>query len=91
MHCRTSSTQMANLNPNVIGSAWTPWVRPAMRVSLCSIARRVIASLERCEVFEQDIRSIAKSQRQCRIDDVIRGQADVDIAGVLADRFSNRG
>ena len=45
---------------------------------------------ERCEVFEQDIRRIAKPQRQCRIDDVIRRQPDVDVAGVLAYRLCYR-
>ena len=30
--------QVASLRPKVVGSAWTPWVRPIMMVILCSLA-----------------------------------------------------
>ena len=37
----SSNAQPASLRPNVVGSAWTPWVRPIWRVSRCSWARAV--------------------------------------------------
>jgi len=35
---RSSSNQIASLWPKVIGSAWIPWLRPIIRVRLCSNA-----------------------------------------------------
>ncbi len=39
-----SACASASLTPNVVGSAWTPWLRPMVTVSLCSKARRLSAA-----------------------------------------------
>ena len=43
----SSNAQPASLAPKVMGSAWTPCVRPAMTVSRCSSARRITAAWAR--------------------------------------------
>ncbi len=41
----SSANQPAALKPKVIGSAWTPWLRPTMGVDrCCSASRRTISS-----------------------------------------------
>ena len=39
-----SKAKPASLSPNVVGSAWTPWVRPTHTVSACSRARAASAA-----------------------------------------------
>ena len=39
-----SNAKPARRSPNVVGSAWTPWVRPTQSVSACSRARATSAS-----------------------------------------------
>jgi len=45
---RISSAHRAILRPKVIGSAWMPWVRPIITVSLCSKALFRSASKTPC-------------------------------------------
>ena len=44
---RSSAYQPATLNPNVIGSAWMPWLRPTIGVARCWRARRRTTSTSR--------------------------------------------
>ena len=45
---RANSAQWpASFSPNVVGSAWTPWLRPIVGVYLCSTARRFSAASTR--------------------------------------------
>ena len=46
----SSAYQSASFSPNVIGSAWTPCVRPIIGVSRCSSARSRTASASAVEV-----------------------------------------
>ena len=46
-----SEYQFAILNPKVMGSAWMPWVRPIMGVSLNSQARRSSTSARRSQIL----------------------------------------
>jgi hypothetical protein len=43
----SAKAQPASLSPNVVGSAWTPWVRPIISVPRCSSARAITATSAR--------------------------------------------
>src|SRR6266511_3318915 len=43
----SSNVHRASLWPNVMGSAWTPWVRPIITVLRCSIARARTTAISR--------------------------------------------
>gem|GEM_PF-5335061 len=56
---RVSATQPASLKPKVVGSAWMPWVRPIITVSLC-----LTACLERAaSSFSKSLRIRATASR----------------------------
>ncbi len=39
----------------MVGSAWMPWLRPMVGVSLCSSARRFSAASKRVEVGDEEV------------------------------------
>ena len=57
----TSAYQSASFRPNVIGSAWTPCVRPIIGVRRCSNARSRIASASASRSF----RMTSQASRIC--------------------------
>ena len=56
-----SKAKPASLSPNVVGSAWTPWVRPTQSVSRCSRARSASAVDELARAGERRSRPAAAS------------------------------
>ena len=50
-----SEYQLAILKPKVMGSAWMPWVRPIMGVSLNSHARRFEHFGEAFEILRDEL------------------------------------
>ena len=51
-----SKAKPASLTPKVVGSAWTPWVRPTHSVARCSRARAISASRHRARPLEDRAR-----------------------------------
>ena len=58
---RTCSAQSASLAPNVVGSAWMPWVRPTIGVSRYSWARAAIAASSVGRGVEQEVAAPASA------------------------------
>ena len=56
----SSAYQPAALKPNVIGSAWMPWLRPTIGVSRCWSARRWTTSSSRASSPSTTARRIAQ-------------------------------
>ena len=56
----------ASLRPKVVGSAWMPWLRPMVGVSLCSKARRFERGEQRVDVGDQDVAGAAAAARRGR-------------------------
>ena len=77
----TSAYQSASFRPNVIGSAWTPCVRPIIGVRRCSNARSRIASASAVEIGEHEIAGLPHLQRLRRVDHVRRGHAEMEPPG----------
>ena len=86
-----SAYQSASLRPKVIGSAWTPCVRPIIGVCLCSSARARTASREPLEIGEDHVARVAHLQRLRGIDDVRRGEPEVEPSGGGPDLLGDRG
>ena len=81
---RAANAQPASLSPNVVGSAWTPCVRPMHSVSRCSSARSD-DDLERAVQPVEDQRAgLLDGQRQRGVEHVRRGEAVVEPAPVVA-------
>ena len=76
----SSNAQTASLRPNVVGSAWTPCVRPIVSVSRCSSARATTASNARSMPSRISSPAAPQLQRERRVDDVRGGQAVVEPA-----------
>ena len=68
-----------------MGSACTPWVRPIMIVSLWARAFSLIASMRIIDVRDDDLGRLPEPQREGGIDDIVRGEPEVDILPGLAD------
>ncbi len=70
----SSSNQMASLWPNVMGSAWMPWLRPIITVSRCSKARFSTAAIARSSplrIRSSASRSVSPSEVSSTSEDVI--------------------
>ena len=81
----------ASLSPKLVGSAWTPWLRPTQRVCLCSKARRSSAAATALDAaFEQGAGAV-ELHREAGIEDVRRGEALVDEARLRADMVGEIG
>ena len=63
---RTCIAHSASFTPNVVGSAWMPWVRPTIGVSRNSRARRAIAASRSAAAAEDDGRARASSGARAR-------------------------
>ena len=87
---RISVTQPSSLRPKVVGSAWTPWVRPMIGVCRNSSARSGGGLLHRVDARQQDLARIAQLQREGRVDDVGGRQPVVEPAALLADELGHR-
>jgi hypothetical protein len=71
--------------PNVVGSAWTPWVRPVQTVSRCArLGDECGRDLARAA--QHDLAGRADLQRERRVEHVARRQAEVDPAPRVARR-----
>ena len=75
-----SNAKPASLMPNVVGSAWTPCVRPTQTVSTCSRARSASADDELARARDDDLARGAQLQGERRVEHVGRRQAEVDPA-----------
>ena len=76
----SSNAQTASLRPKVVGSAWTPCVRPIVSVSRCSSARcddRVEGAVD---PGQDELAGRADLERERRVDDVRRRQPVVEPA-----------
>ena len=81
-----SKAKPARRRPKVVGSAWTPWVRPTQSVSRCSqrpLDQRVAVARRPAS---DDLAGLAQLQRERRVEHVGGGEPVVDPAPVLADR-----
>ena len=81
----SSNAQPASLRPKVVGSAWTPWVRPMQSVSRCSRARATTAAKAWSSAVEHELSRGLELERQRRIDHVRRREAVVEPAPLLAE------
>ena len=81
----SSNAHDASLSPNVIGSAWTEWVRPIMTVPACSRAWRMTAAMAASRSLEQQRCSGPALERQRRVHDVAAGQPEVQVAALRPD------
>ena len=80
----TSNAQPASLSPNVVGSAWTEWVRPIIAVSASARARATSDREQAVAVAEQPLAGGAQLEREARVDDVAARQAEVEVAALRA-------
>ena len=81
-----SNAKPARRSPKVVGSAWTPWVRPTQSVSRCSqrpVDERVAKG---GRARDQDRPGLAQLQRERGVEHVGGGQPVVDPAALVADR-----
>ena len=82
-----SKAKPARRRPKVVGSAWTPWVRPTQSVSRCSSARSIKRVAVGPRRADHDLAGLAQLQSQRRVEHVGGGEAVMDPAPVLADRL----
>ena len=75
-----SNAKPASLMPNVVGSAWTPCVRPTQTVSTCSRARSASAATRLARAGDDDLAGGADLERERGVEHVGRRQAEVDPA-----------
>ena len=75
---RTCSAQSASFTPNVVGSAWMPWVRPTIGVSRYSWACFVIAASSATAASIEQVGGAGQLQRERGVHDVARGEPVVD-------------
>ena len=90
-----SIAKPASLMPNVVGSAWTPCVRPTQTVSTCSRARAASAATSSRAPATTSSPGRAQLQRERGVEHVGRGQPEVDPApgrpGARAEHVDERG
>ena len=87
----SSAYHSASFRPKVIGSAWTPCVRPIIGVRRCSSARARTASIAAGDVLDDQVAGLAHLQRLRGVDDVGGGQAEVQPARRGPDLLGDRG
>ena len=86
----SSAYQPAALKPNVIGSAWMPWLRPTIGVSRCWSARRRTTSISRASSSLDDAGRVAQDHRGGGVEDVRAGQAVVEPAALRPEALGDR-
>ena len=85
-----SKAKPARRRPKVVGSAWTPWVRPTQSVSrVLAAPARPARRGRRGRPATSDLARLAQLQRQRRVEHVGGGEPVVDPAPVLADRLGD--
>ncbi len=77
--------------PKVVGSAWMPWLRPMVRVSLCSQRALLQRGQQAVEVGEQQVGRADQLHVEAGVQDVGRGEAHVHEAGLGADVLGEMG
>ena len=85
----TSNAQPAHLRPNVVGSAWTEWVRPIITVPASFRARAISARTSASASVRRRAPGGAELEREPRVDDVAAGEAEVEVAPLGADGFGD--
>ena len=68
------------MSPKVVGSAWMPWLRPMVGVSLCSNARRFSTASSASMSRDQQVRRLLQLHRQRGVEHVGAGHALVQPA-----------
>ncbi len=86
----SAKAQPTSLSPNVVGSAWTPWVRPMQSVSRCSSARATTVANARSSALEQQAAGLLHGEGEGCVQDIRRCEAEVEPASVVAERLGNR-
>ena len=81
---RVSATQPASLNPKVVGSAWMPWVRPIITVSLWARAWRVRTCSSLVQVLLDQVHGVEELEGLGGVHHVVGGEAEVHEARLLA-------
>ena len=74
----TCSAHSATLAPNVVGSAWMPWVLPIITVSRWARARSTSVRSNSVDAAISSVGGVAHRPAQRRVDDVGRRQPVVD-------------
>ena len=69
----------------MVGSAWMPWLRPMVGVSLCSRARFFERGQQRVEVGEQQVGGAHQLHVEAGVEDVGGGEPGVHEARLGAD------
>ena len=83
----TCSAHSATLAPNVVGSAWMPWVLPIITVSRSARASLDERAQQLVDGVDQQVGGVGHRPAQRRVDDVGRCQSVVDPRSLrLADR-----
>ena len=85
----TSNAQPAHLSPNVVGSAWTEWVRPIITVPASLRARAISARTSASASVAQPLPGGAELEREPRVDDVAAREPEVEVAPLGADRLGD--
>jgi hypothetical protein len=75
----------------VTGSAWMPWLRPIVGVSLCSIGAALEHFEELVEIGEQDVAGAGELDREAGVEHVRAGHALVHEARLVADLLGHPG
>ena len=85
---RSSSYQTASLRPKVVGSAWTPCVRPIMMVARCATACVPTASINRVSPLCSKRAAATVCSARAGVDHVRARQPEMNEASRVADALS---
>ena len=84
------SYHSASFRPKVIGSAWTPCVRPIIGVRRCSLGAHGDGGAQLADQPQDHVDRLHQLQRLRGVDDVRRGEPEVQPAGRGPDVFGHR-
>ena len=85
----SSNAQPASLSPNVVGSAWTEWVRPIITVVGLGAGAGDEHREQPVAVEQQALAGRPELEREAGVDDVAAGQAEVQVATLRPDRLGD--
>ena len=85
----SSKAQEASLSPKVMGSAWTPWVRPIISVPAWTRAPGHHGGDGRVQAGQDEVGGGAALEGQGGVHDIAAGEPVVEVAALLADRFGD--
>ena len=86
----SANAHPASFSPNVVGSAWTPCVRPMQSVSRWASAFSTTARNERSSPSRSSDPGFLDRDRERRVQDIRRGQAEVEPTAVARRAFPPR-